>query len=865
LFSPAEMVYNSGVAGFQVFTGTAQVPLNVACGTFRMRVRCNYSVVNLNPCGTQTFGETEDYNVIVNSVPPTLTTSSTPAGCGLNNGTATVSPSGLFSYQWNTVPVQTTSTATGLATGTYTCIVVPGPGCPPDTITVAVGLNSNLPTYTVNSASICEGDSIVLTATPSQSHQGGDYLWQPGNFTTQSITVSPAATQTYSVTYTFTGCTTTPASGTVTVNSNALVTVNAALPGICLGDSTVFIASGATTFQWIPPLGLSSSSGNMVSASPAVSTNYMVIGTNQSAQCSDTSYVQLAVYDKPILALTLNNAICRNDSVILSASGASIYQWSPSGFAVVWNDSTVTASPQNSTTYTLTGTNLFGCTDSLHVAVTVNSLPLFAMQASANPTCAGDSVTLDAPGSNFSYKFTPGNFTVFPFKVAPVTTTTYIAESTDVNGCASSDTITINVNPLPVVSLALGTNPICIGNSASITASGADNYNWATTPDMVLLSNAMVDVSPIINTQYSVTGLTQAGCFSTETIMVNVHPPLSITVSKDTAVCIGHSYFIQTTASGGNGNYSYVWSPPLGLDNTSQPNVTASPNTTTTYTVTLTDNCTVLSPDASVTVKVDNLPIVTFNPSHSVGCAPVELLLANTTPKSKYCIWDLGNHKISTDCNLAHTYREVGNYQIYLSITDSNDCVNSSSFHTLTVNPIPEADFYYNPEKITISNPMVKFNPSTSSPDVVNWHWNFTAFDSSVMEFPSFQFPYTGQFPVALIVKNIFGCPDTMIQFVLVSEDLKVYIPNAFTPNDDELNDFFGPIGAGINQAGFYMAIYNRWGERIYETNQLSRPWNGRHQKSGTMQSKGIYTYTINLQDLEGINSTFNGTVTLLR
>ena len=128
VFSASEEAYNSGSAGFQVFSGTITVPANLICDTLRMRVRCNYSTINQDPCNNQTLGECEDYNLIINYTPPAITTSSTDASCGLPNGTATVNESG-YSYLW-TPSGQTTQTAILLAADTYTVTVSDGP-CPP--------------------------------------------------------------------------------------------------------------------------------------------------------------------------------------------------------------------------------------------------------------------------------------------------------------------------------------------------------------------------------------------------------------------------------------------------------------------------------------------------------------------------------------------------------------------------------------------------------------------------------------------------------------------------------------------------------------------------------------------------------------
>ncbi|MDQ3048497.1 MAG: GEVED domain-containing protein, partial [Bacteroidota bacterium] len=245
IYAAGEQVFNSVTGGFAPFTGTVTVPLGTSCGTYRMRVRSNYVSPPTDPCASQTFGEVEEYNVIVPGTAPVLTTSATPANCGASDGTATVNPSGLI-YLWSPGG-QTTQTITGLAGGTYTVTANAGPGCPSSTATVTVP-NTSLPTVTSNSPTICEGSFASLTATGSPS--GGTYSWAPGGATGATISVNPIVTTTYTVTYTNLGCTATSTS-TVTVNPAPFVDAGFGA-GICSGDNIQLGGSGSGSYMWSP-------------------------------------------------------------------------------------------------------------------------------------------------------------------------------------------------------------------------------------------------------------------------------------------------------------------------------------------------------------------------------------------------------------------------------------------------------------------------------------------------------------------------------------------------------------------------------------------------------------------------------------
>lgn len=217
--------------------------------------------ISVTPCATYHFKLAiadaadcyMDSGVLIDIIqcvsPWTVATSSTTASCGTNNGTATATVSGgigPFTYSW--APTGGTgATASGLAAGSYTVTVDDGLTCTPSqTYTVSVP-GSGGSTTTVNSPTICAGSSTTLTDTPGTG--GGTYSWAPGGATTQTITVSPASTTTYTCSYTLTGCTTT-ATGTVTVNPVPTVSVNSAT--VCNGTSATLTATPSITGGPIP-------------------------------------------------------------------------------------------------------------------------------------------------------------------------------------------------------------------------------------------------------------------------------------------------------------------------------------------------------------------------------------------------------------------------------------------------------------------------------------------------------------------------------------------------------------------------------------------------------------------------------------
>lgn len=421
--------WNWTFAGANIPTSTAQFPGSIcwsAPGTYTVSLQaCNaIGCTTQNMTVTVTNGATVSANdaAICGGGPATLTAVPSAAG-----GTFLWTPGGQTTASISVNPATTTN-----YTVTYSYL-----GCTSsDVSTVSVGTGSNV---TISGGtSVCQGQSITLTATPSSS--GGTYLWSPGGQTTQSITVSPTSTTNYSVEYTLNGCTSSPVVQAVNVTATPTVTVPDAT--ICGGGSTTLVATPSAaggSYLWSPG-GQTTSS---VTVSPGSTTNYSVVYTlNGCASTPDQALV--SVNTTPTLTAT-NQTICQGQSVTLSptpsASGGT-YLWSPGGQTTP----TITVSPSSTTAYSVNYT-LNGCTSpTQNINVTVNSVPSVTVN---NPAvCAGQSVTLTATPSagGGTYLWTPGNQNTSSITLTPASTTTYSVVYT-LNGCSDTEQSSVTVHP----------------------------------------------------------------------------------------------------------------------------------------------------------------------------------------------------------------------------------------------------------------------------------------------------------------------------------------------------------------------------------------------------------------------------------
>jgi len=477
-----------------------------------------------------------------------------------------------------------------------------------------------------NDGIILIGDSATLTASG-----GTSYNWNTSE-TTAAITVTPPVTTTYTVTVTNNnGCTST-ANTTITASLQQMpvitVTETSGVDNndgiICAGASATLTVAGGSSYQWS-----NGSTSTVIVVSPSVTTTYTVTDTDSRGNTTSTS-VTIVVNSLPSPSVSTmetsgvnanDGIICAGASVNLAASGGTSYSWSNGGIS-----SSFTVSPSSTTTFTVTVTNANGCTASTSVTITVNPLPVPSVSVSETSgianndgiTCAGASAVLTATGGT-GYVWSNGG-TNAAITVAPTVTTTYTVTVTNANGCSATTNRTISVTPLPapVVSVAetsgVANNDaiICIGASATVTATGGSTYLWndGSTANSIL-------VAPATTTTYTVTVTNANNCSATATSVVTVNPlptpvinvaETSGLTNNDGIVCVGSSTTL--TATGGT---SYSWS-----NGSATAAITISPSVTTTYTVTVT-NSNGCSATATRIITVNTLPIPSLSVSETSG------------------------------------------------------------------------------------------------------------------------------------------------------------------------------------------------------------------------------------------------------
>jgi gliding motility-associated-like protein len=177
---------------------------------------------------------------------------------------------------------------------------------------------------------------------------------------------------------------------------------------------------------------------------------------------------------------------------------------------------------------------------------------------------------------------------------------------------------------------------------------------------------------------------------------------------------------------------------------------------------------------------------------------------------------------------------------------------------------VPDADFEFGPEPpITMLDPTVHFYDMSTGAPVTSWTWNFAdpLNTTSSVQNPVFMYDSHGSYAVQLSVATQYGCKDSTIKIVQVSEDYMLYLPNAFTPNGDGLNEVFAARGMGVKSLKMY--IYDRWGNLLFFTDDMEKGWDGTNK--GEIMQEDVYVWKIELKTFKNETRQVKGTVSLVK
>lgn len=518
------------------------------------------------------------------------TVTTTSASCGMNDGSASVVASGgtpAFTYSWSTLPVQTTATATGIPSGSYTVIITDANGCT-QTDVATVGVSGG-PSATISSADIsCNGanDGIAIANT-SGGNPPYTYVWNTIPVQT-SATATGLAAGSYTVTVTDAGGCTTTANISITEPSSLSLTVSStnATCGNNNGTVTATVSGGTPsyTYSWSP-------SGQTTSTATGLGGGTHIVTVTDTNGCALTDSTVISVTGGPTASvLSSTNVTCNggNDgSATASASGANppyTYSWNTTPV-----QTTAAAAGLSAGTYVVTVSDASGCTGTASVTITEPSaISLNITSTSAACGVNNGSATATVSGGNGPYSY---NWSSSPVQTTASATGllagTYTIVITDASGCTQTGAVTIiNFNG-PIASISAQTNASCFGSSdgsASATATGATppyTYSWNSSP----VQNSQT-ATGLTAGMYTVTVTDAAGCMSIAVVAITEPAALIATVTPTSATCGTCCDGLATvSASGGTTPYTYSWSTSPAQTTPTASGLCGN----TTYTVCVTD------------------------------------------------------------------------------------------------------------------------------------------------------------------------------------------------------------------------------------------------------------------------------------
>jgi gliding motility-associated-like protein len=570
-----------------------------------------------------------------------------------------------------------------------------------------------------NDITFCSGGSGSIGASAITNY---GYSWSPssglGSTTTSSTSVTLTTSLTvndtvpYIVTTSLFGCLD---RDTVNVIVRPLPLSNAGANQLLCSGNTINLGTSNTsgyTYNWTPASGLSSTTIsnpalNLTIGGGAIDPDtlfYVVVTTLNGCTTTDTVQVILS----PVPTATAGNDVtfCSGQTVnigtpLVSGYG---YTWSPntglSSATIAQPNLTLTNSGVTNITsnYVMT-VSWFGCIDRDTIIATVKPLPV--SNAGANTSlCDGDTLMLGAPlTAGYTYVWTPGtglnntntsNPTLIANNSGPgVITQTYLV-NTSWNGCNSSDSVTITINPLPLVTAGVTVNPICAGASTTLQGAGANTYNWAllSNPSTSIGTGANLTVNPSSSTSYIVTGTSSATCVNMDTIAITVNQlPLVAIASANDTICAGDSIQLN-----GTGATTYSWIVLGGSTIGSGTPIYVSPITNTTYILNGTDanNC-----SNSDTIGLTVNPAATLTSISGVvsicpGVTNVPYSVNNPNPNSIYN-WVVTNGTLQSGQGTANATINWDSAGVgTITVTEMTDlgCESDPVVLTVTINVI---------------------------------------------------------------------------------------------------------------------------------------------------------------------------------
>ncbi len=845
-----------------------------------------------SPSGTQTgtntisdvVNSTTTYNVTINTssgceatdqvtinvedlqIDQILTTND---NCGFNLGTATINMANGVSPYFYDIGTDTTSSGTfdSLSIGNYTITVTDNQGCTETGQFTIIDGGSISAGFTSSADQCLSGNSFNFTNTGfTDANATWTWEFQNASPTTNSNLENPT-----NITWTQAG----------TFNVSQLVVYGTCrdsvtnqitiypMPDItsfnnvdnpcyhdCIATSTPVIQSGTAPFTYLWSDAQTTSTATNLCAGDYGLTVTDANGCKDSSNTTITEGTQMSFSN-----IDYTEPSCHgfNDGVINfdGNGGCQPYTYTLNGNNQLNGNYTNLLQGQ----YSLSIKDCNSC--EIDTSITLNEPEVLEISVEKTDIlCYGEhsgTVTMHAQGGTPSYTYHLDSLSNSTGMFNGLYNNTYSVYVTDSHNCKDSSTVEIT-EPQELI---LGVTPeyhICNGTSQELETSVSGGiypytYHWNTNE-----SSSSITVSPTTETNYWVY-IEDANSCKTDTQHIVVIPSRAVEInaySNKDKVCPGEPIAVTADINYGQAPYStYVNDEMMNTPIIIYPN-----NEHIYYYVKVVDACGSTDTD---TLKLETYPIPVINFSADVlsGCQPLEVNFNQDIDSIASYSWNFGDEEGSYSANPVHIYNQSGVFDVTLSVITNNGCSAQKTVDNLiTVYKKPVSKFIASPEITSFVNPDITFN--NISTDAISYIWSFGDGDSSLASNPVHSYDAVGDYMVSLIAISNHNCRDTSAKEIKITEEFTLYVPSAFSPDGDGINEVFKVTGNGIDLDNYHLYVYGRWGELIFETEDLYGAWDG-NLKSGKKAPEGTYRWVIYGKDFNGKAFEKTGNITIIR
>lgn len=575
-------------------------------------------------------------------------------------------------------------------------------------------------------------------------------------------------------------------------------------------------------------------------------------GTNLSLSSGGTPRCNMATFKFELntidaLVSDPNPVVCLPDPVIFSNNSAN-------GNTFLWDfgDNSPTSSEVNPThlypgpgdyevTLVVTDSNECFSADTVLFDVFIGDFVGFVTEPSGT-ICPNVPYQMEASGG-VTYTWTPAEFLDDPTSQTPIAilneTTTFTVIVADTCG---ADTLMVTIPVFAPPHTISDDVQICYGDSTVLVATGGVSYNWS---PITYLNNETISnpiCTPEVTTLYTVEILSPEGCELVDSVLVEIFFEEPIPIMPDSLVlCQGTELSINVS-----GGETYAWSPNIAISNVNSPNVIVNPSSDILYYCDFSNICSTIRD--SVYISVVNPEIEAGN--DTIMC-PGESAVMWATGAVSYS-WSPPQGLNSTVASLVTASPSSPTLYTVAGL-DEFGCV---AYGSVFIDLFPHAIIHANPDVYAFYGDLVQL--SATSTTTGPFIWDPAEFLSCIvcvspLAIPNQEYTYT----VSYTDEN--GCSDS--DEVNIFYDPTIYVPNTFTPDGNEINPVFRAEGGNIDV--FNMTIFNRWGELIFESNEITEGWDGTYD--GVNCQDGTYVWKINVTGIEGQEKDFIGHVNLIR